>query len=461
TNPDIFNSVLTVNNTGSSLIYLAHNSAGNQFNGDVTLNSTSGSGIRFSDAAGGSSTMAAGNTISIGGSGFTSGDLYLEDFTQLGNVGMVLNLAPSSSSFRIGPGSTFGGDVSFVAPRLFLEGATFNQMAYLEKTGANSDTGAGNSTFVGNATIVNNGTGVLRTQGGNTFNGTTLITNNANSDILLELSSGSTYNGDVTFTNTSSSNVRVAYAGVTTFNGNIVVNSTNGAGIYFCENTGTATLADTRTISIGGSGFSSGSLRLDQFTQVGGTGQMLTLTGTATLRIGNNSQFNGAVSFIAPQLELNGCTYNGTPTYLEKNGAASNNSNGGNIFNGGNTTIVNSGSGYLLMANTNPDIFNTALTLTNSGSNWLYLAHNSTGNEFNGNITLNSTGSANGILFSNAGGGSSTLGASAAFSVGGSGFNVGELRIQRMTQAVAGTPQNLTLTGSALLQLGPTTTFTA
>ncbi|MEQ8302495.1 MAG: hypothetical protein RIB47_03815 [Cyclobacteriaceae bacterium] len=461
TNPDIFNSVLTVNNTGSSLIYLAHNSAGNQFNGDVTLNSTSGSGIRFSDAAGGSSTMAAGNTISIGGSGFTSGDLYLEGFTQLGAVGMVLNLGASSSSMRIGPGSTFGGDVSFVAPRLFLEGATFNQMAYLEKNGANNDTSTGNSTFVGDATIVNNGTGELRMQGGNTFGGNTIITNNATRDILLELSVGSTYNGDVTINNTGTSNVRVAYGGATAFNGNIVVNSTNGNGIYFCENTGTATLADTRTISIGGSGFSAGSLRLDQFTQVGSTGQMLTLTGTTTLRIGNNSQFNGAVSFIAPQLELNGCTYNGTPTYLEKNGATNNNGTGGNIFNGLNSSIVNSGSGYLLTANTNPDIFNGPLTVTNTGSNWIYLAHNSAGNEFNNSVTFNNTGSANGILFSNAGGGSSTLGASAVFSVGGSGFNVGELRIQRMTQAVAGTPQNLTLTGSALLQLGPTTTFTA
>ncbi|MCB0491253.1 MAG: hypothetical protein KDC93_02445 [Cyclobacteriaceae bacterium] len=458
TNPDIFNSNLTVNNTGSSLIQLAYNSAGNQFNGDVTLNSTSGSGIRFSDAGGGSSTMSAGSTINIGGSGFIAGDLYIEGLTQLGTTAMVLNLSPSSSSLRIGPGSTFGGDVSFSAPSLYLNGATFNGTAYLEKNGSTGDTGSGNNTFASTTTIVNNGTGVLRTNGGNTFNGTTTITNNANSDILLELNSGSTYNGDVTLTNNGTSNIRVAYGGATAFNGNIVVNSTNGNGIYFCENVGTATLADTKTITIGGSGFSSGNLILDQFTQIGTTAQILTLTGTARLRIGNGSTFNGTVSFIAPQLELNGCTYNGL-TYLEKNGATNNNSTGANIFNGPGTTLVNSGSGYLLLGNTNPDIFNSPLTITNSGSDWLYLAHNSAGNQFNNNITFNNTGSANGILFSNAGGGSSTLGAASVLSIGGSGFNTGQLRLQRMTQAVGGTPQNLTLTGAALLQLGPTTTF--
>ena len=459
TNPDIFNNSLVVNNTGSSLIYLAHNSAGNQFNGNITLNSTSGQGIRFSDAAGGSSTMSAGNTMAIGGPGFTSGDLYIEGFTQLGNTGMLLNLAPSSSRLQIGPGSTFGGDVSFSAPSLYLNGATFNGMAYLEKNGPTGDTGTGNNIFSGTTTIVNNGTGPLRTNGGNVFNGTTTITNNSNSDVILELSSGSTYNGDVTFNNTSTSVVQVAYGGPTAFNGNIVVNSTNGSGVRFGQSTGTATLADTKTIAIGGSGFSSGDLRLDQFTQIGTTAQVLALTGTATLRIGNGSQFNGAVNFVAPQLELNGCTYNGTPTYLEKNGAASNVGSGGNTFNGTNTTIVNSGSGYLLLGNNNPDIFNGPATFTNSGSNWLYLAHNSAGNEFNGNITFNSTGSSNGIVFSNGGGGSSTLGVGAVMSIGGGGFGTGELRVQRMVQAVGGASQNLTLTGSALMQLGPATTF--
>ncbi|MEP2668136.1 MAG: hypothetical protein ABJH04_04030 [Cyclobacteriaceae bacterium] len=459
TNPDIFNADLTVNNSGSSLIHLAYNSAGNQFNGDITLNSTSGSGIRFSDAGAGSSTLSAGNTISIGGSGFTSGDLYIEGMTQLGNAAMVLNLSPSSSSLRIGPGSTFGGDVNFSAPSLYLNGATYNGTAYLEKNGTTGDTGTGNNTFASTTTIVNNGTGVLRTNGSNIFNGTTTITNNANSDILLELNSGSTYNGDVNFTNNGTSNIRVAYGGATAFNGNIIVNSIDGNGVYFCENIGTATLADTKTITIGGSGFSSGNLILDQFTQIGTTGQMLTLTGTSRLRIGNASTFNGAVSFIAPQLELNGCTYNGL-TYLEKNGATNNNSTGANIFNGSGTTLVNSGSGYLLLGNNNPDIFNGPLTVTNSGSNWLYLAHNSAGNQFNDNITFNNTGSANGILFSNAGGGSSTLGATSVLSIGGSGFSTGQLRFQRMTQAAAGASQNLALTGDALLQLGPSTTFT-
>src|SRR5690606_15248923 len=92
TSPDIFNGDLTINNTGNNIVYLAHNVAGNEFNGNITLNATSGNGIYFSNNAGGSSTQGAGGNFSIGGSGFSSGELRLIRFTQLGASNNTLNL---------------------------------------------------------------------------------------------------------------------------------------------------------------------------------------------------------------------------------------------------------------------------------------------------------------------------------------------------------------------------------
>src|SRR5690606_17878282 len=127
------------------------------------------------------------------------------------------------------------------------------------------------------------------------------------------LSAGSTYNGPVVFNNFSTSNIRAAYAGTTAFNGNLVLNNPSGTGITFCETAGaTATLADSYTLSIGASGFSAGTLNLNRFTQVGSTDQSLTLTGTATLNLGPDCQFDGDVNFTSPKVLLNGTIFNGS-----------------------------------------------------------------------------------------------------------------------------------------------------
>src|SRR5690606_32614538 len=109
------------------------------------------------------------------------------------------------------------------------------------------------------------------------------------------------YNNTVTFQNTGSSSIRVAYNGTNAFNGDIIVENPVGNGVYFCESAAaTATLADTRTITVGGLGFNAGDLRLLRFTQVGGTAQTLTLTGSALLTLGPSSAFGGDVTFTSP-----------------------------------------------------------------------------------------------------------------------------------------------------------------
>jgi len=436
-NPDIFNGAATITNSGSNWIYMAHNVAGNQFNNNITVNNTgSANGIIFSNNATGASTFTGG-TIAVGGSGFTTGDLRLRRFTQVGAIAQNLTLT-TVARLWIGPDSQFDGNVNFLAPQLLLNGATYNGTAYLEKNGASNDDGTG----------------------GNVFNQATEIVNSGSSYLLTSSTSPDIFNANLILTNSGSSTIRMAdNAGGNKFNGNISLNSTFGGGIYFGNSAGgTSTLAATKTISVGSSGVISGDIRLIRFSQVGATAQALNLSGIAALTLGPTSSFDGNLDFRAPQLYLNGTTFNGT-AYLEKNGATSNAGNGGNRFNGV-TTLVNSGSNYLMTANSAPDIFAANLTVTNTGSSIIYLAHNVTGNQFNGNITLNSTflSSSQGIYFANNASADATLGNGASLFVGGLGFSSGELRFSRFTQ-IGASAQTLLLTGTALLRIGPSSVF--
>ncbi len=66
----------------------------------------------------------------------------------------------------VGPSTQFGGNVNFIAPRLFLNGLTVVGTASLEKNGASDDAGTGGNIFQGITTITNSGSGYLLT--GNT-----------------------------------------------------------------------------------------------------------------------------------------------------------------------------------------------------------------------------------------------------------------------------------------------------
>jgi len=436
---DVFNDDLVVTNTGSSTIRLADNSPGNQFNGNIQLNSNFGGGIYFGNSAASSSTLALNKTIAVGSLGVISGDIRLIRFTQLGATAQTLNLT-GIAVLTLGPTSRFDGDVDFRSPQLLLNGTTYNGTAYLEKKGATNNAGSGGNVFNGATTLVDSGSGFL-------------LTANSSPDI---------FNSTLTVTNTGSNIIYLAHnvAG-SQFNGNITFNSTLGSqGIYFADNaTGNATLGTGASLLVGGLGFSSGELRLRRFTQTGSSSQTLVLTGTALLRIGPSSTFNGVLDFRAPRLGLDGCTYNGI-TYLEKTGATTDNSSGGNAFNGV-TTLANSGSGILASANSALDTFNGDLTLTNTGSASIRMADNIGGTLFNGNIIVNSTNptAGSGVFFSNnAVAANATLASGKTITVGATGFTAGELRLIRFTQ-LGSTAQNLTLTGTALLQLGATSVF--
>ncbi len=520
TNPDQFNNAVTFNNTGSNniyvawnsannvfnglttfnntptantLIYVSSNSTGTVFNGNIVVNSTNGQGVQFCTGnTTATATLAAGNTISIGAGGFSAGTLLLRQFTQSGATAQSLTLN-GAGYLTFGPSSAFGGNLTAVSPSLFFNGCTFSGTVMATKNGSTSDASTGNNIFNGATTMTNAGSGYFMFGNGNAdqFNSTATFNNTGtNSMYVAYNSANNVFGGVTTFNNTPTANTAIyisQYSTGTVFNGNILVTSNYGQGVQFCNGntTATATLAAGNTISVCPGGFSSGTLLLRQFTQSGGTAQSLTLTGTGILTFGPSSSIGGNITTVSPTLFFNGCTFGGT-VMATKNGTTSDQSTGDNIFNAP-FTVTNTGSGYFLMGSTNPDLWQSTATFNNmSSSSHMYVAWNSSGNTFNGDVTFNNQPGNTGLwIYSNTNGpntvfngnifvdningggvyfgqgatGSATLAGSGSISAGPAGFTSGSLVFQNFTQSNAGAAQNITLTGTAVIQYGSNATF--
>src|SRR5579859_5676249 len=320
--PDTWNNDVTFTDNGSERLLPCWGSAGNQFNGNIYVNSSgSATGVQF---CGGNTTatavLAAGKTIQAGSTGLTTGYLYLKQFTQAGNVPVVLT-ATGSSSVYLGPGSSFTAAVSVTAPNIWAQGATYNRPVVFTKTG-----------------------------GGNNHNNQ--YQNIFNASCTINQQSGSGY-------------FMVGYNSNDLFNDSIVLNSTGAGGIYlgWASGTGTPTLAAGKSIYIGSGGFNVGFLSLNGFTQLGNAPVNLSFGGTNTSMIfARASVMGGDVTVNVPDITLSGCTFNGALN-VTKTGAYGDWGQGGNVFNGV-CSITNSGTGYLLMGNTNPDIWNNDVTFT-------------------------------------------------------------------------------------------------
>jgi hypothetical protein len=411
TNPDIFDGDVTFTNSGSSYINPSQNSTGNLYNGNINVNSIGSSvGINFGAGASSTSTLAATKTIQVGGSGYTSGYLILQRFTQLGNAAINLPLGLAANYLQFGPSSAIGGNVTSTSPGLLFNGCTFSGTVNSTKTGTTNDQGVGNNTFNGNTTLTNSGSGYLMFGNGNSdqFNAASTFNNTGSNHIYIAYNTGvgTTFGGVATFNNSPTANTGIyvsPYSVGTVFNDNIIVSSTSGLGVQFCSGntSATATLVASKTISVGGAGFSSGTLLLKQFTQVGNTAQNLTLTGSGNLTFGPTSSFGGDVTSSSPALFFNGCNFDRTVTST-KNGSTTDGSAGGNIFNGV-TTITHNGSGQFTLGSTNSDQFNSATTFNNNGSYRFNFAnsHNGQTTTFASDLTLNSnkSGGADGWSF--------------------------------------------------------------
>ncbi len=493
TNPDIWNNDVTFTNNGSERILPAYSSAGNQFNGNIYVN-TSGNaqGIQF---CGGNNTatatLANSKSIQSGLNGLNAGYLILKQFTQVGSSSTNIAMNSTASYLQFGPSSSFDGNITTSSPGLYFNGCTFNGTVTSVKTGASNDASTGNNVFNGISTFTNSGSGYLLFGNGNRdqFNAASTFNNTGSSQIYVAYNAANNvFGGVTTFNNTPTGNSAIYvgwYSANTTFNDNIIVTSTNGQGVQFCggNNTATATLVATKTISVGAGGFSAGILSLKQFTQIGNTPQTFTLAGTAQLYFGSTARFDGDVSSSSPSILFNGGTFNRTVNAV-KTGSNNDASPGGNTFNS-TFTITNTGSGYFLMGNGNPDVFNATATFNNqSTGQHMYVAYNSTGNIFNGDVIFNNQPVSSGvwiypnyygintqfngniILNNVAGGGinfgpstgTATLASGKTITIGVNGFNSGGLIFRNFVQS-GSTPQILATTGTSYIQFATGTTF--
>lgn len=440
---------VSITNTSTATVMNMGTNGTSAYNGNIVVsNGGGGSSISFNVNSGSSSTLANGRTISIGVDGFIRGTLNLPRFTQVGNTSQLLTNMTGTSRLYVGPASTFNGNVDFKAPQLYLQGATYNGTATLEKSGATDNICAGGNIFNALTTITNSGSNELML--GNVtpdqFNAEAIFNNTGSSRFRLAYNHAgltTTFLNDVTFNsnktggtdthafticdgnntsatfggkvtmniagavqssfrtvngvgttitfgdiltvNCTNSNVNTAISlgtsGISTYNGDIVMSNSGGAsGIFFnTTSTASSTLSNGRTVRLGAGNFTGGTLSFLRFTQVGATTQTLLASsaGTASLLVGLGSTFNGTVNFAAPQLFLNGATYNGT-AIIEKTGAQNNSSNGGNTFNG-TTTITNSGPGQLLLGTISADAFNAPATFNDTGSSRIYIAYSHPG----------------------------------------------------------------------------------
>ena len=323
---DAFSNNLNMINSGSNALYLAYRESQTTIGGDLTVsvsNSATSTGISYFDA-----------TSSV---------------TVDGNCSITTN-ASSTSSIHI----AYEGSFSVIGTLGITNNGGANSYIYV----ANQD---GSSVTIGGAATISNNGGkriYIGKEGDATFNGNLKITNNGsatNADIIC--------NSEVTSNNS--------------YNGNVVVESINSGsdGVLFGINGGTSTLATSKTITVGGSGFSIGSLKLYNFTQTGSAAQSIVLTGTSKL-YNDNSNWGGDVSFKAPDMYSKQTTYNGIAT-MEKTGSNfSNTSYGGNNYKG-TTTIWNSSDKTCYLAYNEGNDYDGDVTFKITAAGYLYPASRS------------------------------------------------------------------------------------
>ncbi len=416
---NVFGGVTTFNNTptANQAIYVSYYSAGTVFNGNMVVTSTFGQGVQFCNGnTSATATLSSGYTISVGAGGFTAGTLLLRQFTQSGPTAQSLTLT-GAGNLTFGPSSAFGGNTTTVSPTLFFNGCTFSGTVNSAKNGASSDASIGNNIFNGAFTVTNTGSGYFLMGNGNpdTWNSTALFNNNssANHMYIAYNSVGNTFNGDVTFNNQPGAAGLWIYPNQygtnTAYNGNIFVENVGGAGVYFGQQTGSATLT-SGSVSVGASGFASGSLVFRNFTQATpGAAQTITTTGTSTIQYGPSASFSGPLTSVSPALFFDGCVFNGSVN-ATKNGATNDQSTGNNTFNGP-STITTTSTGYVLMTNTTADTYNGNMVFVQSSTGKIYPNYNNT-SAYNGNVTV--TSPAGTAITFGAGNGIATFSGSAA-----------------------------------------------
>jgi hypothetical protein len=471
----VYNGDVEIINTGTSG-YISMNNRKKYFNGNVVINNTSTSGVSFGN---GPHYLATGKTISIGSTGFTAGTLVLKNIIQVGTQSHTFTTTGSTTRLELS-GNTFNGIVNGSSAQLLFHYNTFNDSIHLTKTGAGLEYSSGDNTFNEYAVIENTGSGGILTSNyaADTFNVKVVYKNTGNGSITADVngyntSSATVYNGDVEIINTGTSgyismNNRKKY-----FNGNVVINNTSTSGVSFGN--GPHYLATGKTISIGSTGFTAGTLVLKNIIQVGTQSHTFTTTGSTTRLELSGNTFNGIVYGSSAQLLFHYNTFNDS-IHLTKTGAGLEYSSGDNTFNE-YAVIENTGSGGILTSNYAADTFNVKVVYKNTGNGSItadvngyntssatvynddveiintgtsgYISMNNRKKYFNGNVVINNT-STSGVSFGN---GPHYLASGKTISIGGTGFTAGTLTLNKIIQAGSASV-NLTATSSGGISTG-------
>ncbi|MEO8086673.1 MAG: T9SS type A sorting domain-containing protein [Bacteroidota bacterium] len=422
--PDTFNAALTLITSTTGGIYIAHQGAGNLFNditcstgriyfntygtssfiGNISLNSIS-VGISFGSSTG-SSTLASGKSISIGGSGFTGGYLTLRGFVQNGTSPSISLPVTGTGELHIESGSVFNANLKVSAPELDLSGAKFYGTDSLTHTGSNNASSSGcyfgGPTYISNTSSVTNYTFTIGLSGTDTFATTATINDVGIGSIGVK---NALFLGTTLFKNsitgTLSNRFFVASGGTVRIKSGLTLDCVH-SGMTFGNSSGTTILDTSATISLI-SGFA-GELDLLGVTQNNTTAISFNMsTNTASgnntiLVLGTGTVFNGNFTYLGQRLQLNGATFNGSATFTRFSQQLDV-CTGGNTFNG--TTLIcdsvnaTSSNRVFKLANASADDFNGNVTFKQYGTGAsaatmkLYPAYgaNST---FAGNVTVES-----------------------------------------------------------------------
>ncbi|MFN3342444.1 MAG: T9SS type A sorting domain-containing protein [Flavobacteriales bacterium] len=446
---DVFLSTVALNNSGAGMISMSR-TFDTDYDFNIEINNpsvTAGGGIQFG-ANGGSSTLASGRTISVGGSGYEFGYLYLFRFNQLGGTPQSITLGSNSTLLRIGAqgnlisGSNFSGDFSGTAAGIELTGSTFQGSSVFNQT----------STAGGN-----------RTWGGNTFQGPHTINNYGTAGIQCsQLFAAETYLSTVVVNLSNSGGVSLARTFDTQFPQNIILSSTSTGSVAFGFNGGSSTLASGRTISISGLGYTGNFLYLYRFNQIGSTPQSLSINGASSQielgSAGNASYgcvFDGNLTINAVNYVIVGNTFNGNCSFTKTGAGTHDASIGANTFNGSFSLTNNCTVSNILLRFSNlfgSDTFNGPVTLNSNCLNGGMEMGRTFDSFFNNNLQINST---NGFIYLGVGGvslsGSCFLATNHTITT--PTFSGGTLFFRRFEQ-LGITPQTISVTGTANIEYG-------
>jgi hypothetical protein len=187
-----------------------------------------GAGVYFGPSTG-TATLTNGS-VSIGASGFASGQLIFRNFTQATSGAAQTITTTGTSTIQYGPSSSFSGTLTSTSPALLFDGCVFNGTVNATKNGTTNDQSTGSNTFNGTTTITDANTGYL------------LMTNNT----------ADTYNGNITFVQQSTGKVYPNYNNNSAYNGNLTVTSPAGTAITMGSGNGIATFSGSggQTISV-------------------------------------------------------------------------------------------------------------------------------------------------------------------------------------------------------------------